>query len=41
MAKKVSISEVKSGAASIDDLLIINALLDMQSDMEQPVNGNS
>jgi len=28
---------VKNGTASVDDLLVINALLDMQSDIEAAV----
>jgi len=34
MAGKVTLSEVKNGTATIDDLRKINAILDMQSDIE-------
>lgn len=30
----VTLTEVKNGTASVGDLLVINALLDMQSDIE-------
>ena len=34
LAGKVSLTEVKSGIAGVHDLLAINALLDMQADIE-------
>lgn len=34
IAGKVSLEEVKTGIATIEDLLTINGLLDMQSDIE-------
>jgi hypothetical protein len=34
IAGKVSLSEVKSGVATIEDLQVINAILDMQTDLE-------
>jgi hypothetical protein len=34
LAGKLSLTEIKDGTASIDDILKINALLDMQSDIE-------
>jgi len=34
LARKVSLSEVKSGMCSVDDLMRLNALLDMTSDYE-------
>ena len=34
LARKVSLSEVKSGVCSVDDLMRLNALLDMTSDYE-------
>jgi hypothetical protein len=35
MAGKVTLTEVKTGVATIHDLQAINALLDMQSDLEE------
>jgi len=34
LAGKVTLSEVKAGTATIDDLHKLNALLDMQADIE-------
>jgi hypothetical protein len=34
IAGKVTLSEVKNGTATIEDLQSINAILDMQTDME-------
>jgi hypothetical protein len=34
LAGKVTLKEVKEGVATIDDLQKINALLDMQADIE-------
>lgn len=34
LAGKVTLSEVKSGVATVEDLHKLNALLDMQSDIE-------
>jgi len=34
LAEKVSLREVKEGIATIEDLQILNALLDMQADIE-------
>ncbi len=34
MAGKVTLSEVKNGTATIDDLRKINAILDMTADLE-------
>jgi hypothetical protein len=34
LACKLSLTEIKDGTASIDDILKINALLDMQADIE-------
>lgn len=34
MAGKVTLTEVKTGLATVEDLAAINALLDMQSDIE-------
>ena len=34
LAGKVSLTEVKTGVATVEDLQVLNALLDMQSDIE-------
>jgi hypothetical protein len=34
MAKLITLTELKDGTATIDDLFKLNALLDMQQDLE-------
>lgn len=38
LAGKVTLTEVKTGVASVRDLFALNALLDMQADIEAEMN---